>query len=244
MIAVIFGLSLVFVAVGFIVTEQNAKNLLSGYNTMSEPERQAFDLKSYIQAFHKFHMFLGISLFAIGTAISILLGEGVAGIFLTTYPLLAYIWFLWIGKKYHKGQNSKWNRIGISILVFSLAVVIVILTIGLRENKIIVTAWEINIEGMYGEKIRISEIETVSLTETLPSISIRTNGFSLGNIQKGYFKTVNGEKVKLILYTDTKPFLRIVKKTGEKLYFSSGKIQVQTIYSEIKVKMPAIKCLQ
>lgn len=242
MILVLFGLSLVFVAVGYIVTEKNAKNLLSGYNTMSEQERQAFDLKSFIPAFRKFHLLLGISLFVAGSALSILIGDEAAGIFLTAYPLLAYIWFLWIGKKYYNGQSSKRNIIGIAILVTVLAFVIVLFTAGFRENKLIITAQEIRIEGMYGEKLVISEIETICLTDSLPSISIRTNGFSLGKSRKGYFKTEAGEKIKLILNTARKPYLLIVKKTGEKLYFSSGKISNQNIYMEIQKKLPSIKC--
>lgn len=242
MILVLFGMSLVFVAVGYIVTEKNAKNLLSGYNTMSEQERQAFDLKSYIPAFRKFHLFLGISLFVAGAGISILIGDEVAGIFLTAYPLLAYIWFLWIGKKYYKGQSSKWNMVGIAILITALVFVIVLLTIGFRENKLIITAEEIRIEGMYGEKLAISEIETICLTDSLPSISLRANGFSLGKIRKGYFKTAASEKVKLLLNTESKPLLLIVKKTGEKLYFSSDNIQNQSIYNEIQEKMPIIRC--
>jgi hypothetical protein len=96
---------------------------------------------------------------------------------------------------------------------------------------------------MYGEKLVISEIETICLTDSLPSISIRTNGFSLGKSRKGYFKTEAGEKIKLILNTERKPYLLFVKKTGEKLYFSSGKISNQIIYMEIQKKLPAIKCL-
>lgn len=242
MILVLLGLSLVFVAVGYIVTEKNAKNLLSGYNTMTEQERQAFDLLSYIPAFRKFHLFLGISLFFAGSAISILLGDSAAGIFMTVYPLLAYTWFIWTGKKFYTMQSPKSYRIGLAILLIVLVFIIALFAVGLRENKISVTNEEIIIEGMYGEKISISEIETICLTDSLPSISLRTNGFSLGSIQKGYFKTVNGEKVKLLLSAGSKPFLRIVKKTGEKLYFSSGKIPNQTIYIEIKEKMPVIKC--
>ena len=244
MILVLLGLSLIFVALGYIVTEKNAKNLLSGYNTMSEQERQAFDLKSFIPVFRKFHLLLGISLFVAGTAISSLISNEAAGVFLTVYPLLAYIWFLWKGKKYNKGQNSHINLVGIAVLILALVFVIVILITGFRENKLIITTEEISIEGMYGEKISVSEIETVCLTDSLPSISIRTNGFSLGKFRKGYFKTKNGEKVKLLLNTESKPFIRIVKKTGEKLYFSSGKTSNQIIYMEIKTKLPSINCLQ
>jgi hypothetical protein len=37
--------------IAFFVTENNDKSLLSGYNTMSEQERQKFDIKSYIAYF-------------------------------------------------------------------------------------------------------------------------------------------------------------------------------------------------
>jgi len=47
MIFIIILLSLLFIVIGFIVTENNAKSLLSGYNTMSEEDRKLFDLKSY-----------------------------------------------------------------------------------------------------------------------------------------------------------------------------------------------------
>ena len=58
-------LSSIFIAIAFIVNENNAKYLLSGYNTMSEEERMKFDIKSYIPFFRNFHIFLGISLLII-----------------------------------------------------------------------------------------------------------------------------------------------------------------------------------
>lgn len=45
MIYVLIATSLIFVALGFLVTEKNAKYLLSGYNTLSKEERKKFDFK-------------------------------------------------------------------------------------------------------------------------------------------------------------------------------------------------------
>ncbi|WP_041252056.1 DUF3784 domain-containing protein [Flavobacterium indicum] len=67
MIFAITFLSLIFLGLAFLVTENNAKYLLSGYNTMSEEERQKFDIKSYIAYIKNFHIFLGISIFIIGS---------------------------------------------------------------------------------------------------------------------------------------------------------------------------------
>jgi len=165
MIIALAGLSLIFVVIGYIATEKNAKYLLSGYNTMSENERNDFDLESFIPAFRKFHLILGASILVVGSALSLLISETAAGVFMAVYPIIAYIWFLVFGKKYYKGRSLKWNKIGIAILIFALIFILALLFIGFRENKIVVAAGEITIEGMYGEKISASEIETVSLTD-------------------------------------------------------------------------------
>lgn len=244
MIFVIFASSLLIVAFGYILTEKNARYYLSGYNTMPEEECKAFNLASFIPAFRKFNLILGVSLFVIGSIISLLIGNSTAGVFLAVYPILAYIWFLWIGKKYSKGKTLKRNKIGIAILIVMPIFIIILMSTGFRENKIVVSSAGIIISGMYGEKIVASKIETVCLTDGLPSISLRTNGFAMENVRKGYFKTKTGEKVKLILNSEQPPFLLIAKRTGEKIYYSAGEELNQIIYDEIIGKLPGIKCAE
>ena len=94
MIIGIIILSLLFIGIGFIVTENNAKYLLSGYNSMSENERKNIDIKSYIPYFRNFHVFLGISLFIIGAFLYYYVDSDWSGIFMGTYPFLAYIYFI------------------------------------------------------------------------------------------------------------------------------------------------------
>ena len=71
-------LSLIFGSLGFIVTKNNAKYLLSGYNTMSEAQRAKMDLEGYLHFFKRFHIVLGISLLAITLILSILVTIGQA----------------------------------------------------------------------------------------------------------------------------------------------------------------------
>ena len=44
----------VFYAIGSFTNEENAKYLLSGYNTMSEEKRKNFDIKGYLKIFKPF----------------------------------------------------------------------------------------------------------------------------------------------------------------------------------------------
>ena len=98
----------------------------------------------------------------------------------------------------------------------------------------------IEFRGSYGEEIPRNEVKSVELVDHLPKITIRTNGFSLGIIRKGYFKTKDGEIVKLILNSDTKPYILITKKNGKKIYFSSKEKSNKSLYNEIREKLPNI----
>ena len=49
-----------FLGVAFVANEDNAEQLLSGYNTMSKKEQESFDLKNYLIFFKKFFINLAI----------------------------------------------------------------------------------------------------------------------------------------------------------------------------------------
>ncbi len=48
MLYVIIGLGLLFIGIGFLITEKNAKYLLSGYNTLSQKEQEKVALGPYL----------------------------------------------------------------------------------------------------------------------------------------------------------------------------------------------------
>jgi hypothetical protein len=242
MIFILLILSLLFVTIGYIVTEKNAKYLLSGYNTMSEENRKAFDLSSYIPAFRRFHLFLGVSFLLIGSAFTFLISETAAGIFMAVYPIVAYISFLGIGKKYYRGNKGKGSNIGIGILIAALIFILALMALGTRENEMRISTEKITIDGMYGEEIAVSGILSVCLVDSLPLITLRTNGFGLGNIRKGYFMTSNGIDVKLIMNSGNNPCILITKNSGEEIFYSAREIPNKTIFAEIQKKIPGISC--
>lgn len=49
-----------FLGVAYVLNEDNAKQLLAGYNTMSKEEQESFDLKNYLVFFKKFFINLAI----------------------------------------------------------------------------------------------------------------------------------------------------------------------------------------
>lgn len=244
MVYTLIGMSLLFVAIGFIVTENNAKYLLSGYNTMSEEDREKVNIKEYIPYFRNFHIFLGASFLVFGLVLTYFIDEIAGGIFLTTYPILAYIYFIVRSSKYSKGLSTKWSRAGVLILIGTLIFVVGLLGYGFKENSLSFGPDIIEFEGSYGETLSQSEIKSIELVDLLPKITSKTNGFALGTVKKGYFESENGEIVKLILNSDNRPYILFTKLNGQKIYYSAKGKSNQDIVNGMKKTLPNIVYLQ
>lgn len=240
MIYVLTGMSVLFIGIGFTVTENNAAYLLAGYNTMTEEERKNFDLKSYIIYFRKFHLFLGLSFLVIGLIIHYLMSENAGGIFLGVYPILAYLYFVLRTAKYTNGSRTKWHKAGVYIMLGALILVLGVFGLGYQENKLVITAGNIKLEGIYGEELNLAAIQSVALVNELPKITLRTNGFAAGTVSKGYFRTQAGENIKLLINADNQPYLLITKKSGGKIYFSAKSNSNEKIYHELKKALPTV----
>jgi hypothetical protein len=208
----IVSISIFYILIGFLLTKNNAKYLLAGYNSMTAEQRPNFNLDTYIPFFRNFHIFLGLTHLFVGLGLFFFVGETYSGIFLGVYPILAYIWFIW-------KTDAKDKYLGISILIFSLVFVVILFLAGIKENQWIETENEIRITGIYGETIPKSQILKLTSIQELPVIKMKTNGYATGKIRKGYFKTKQGEVIKLILNSDQGPYVYILKQNGKKIYF-------------------------
>ena len=104
---IIIAISIFFVCIAFVVTEKNAKYLLSGYNTMSAEERKNVDLHSLITYFRNFFIFLGITFSLISLMLIYFVNKNVATVFICVYPVAACIYLVVNGQKFYKNPSSK-----------------------------------------------------------------------------------------------------------------------------------------
>jgi hypothetical protein len=233
MVYITIFLGLFFMSIGFLVTEKNARYLLSGYNTMTPEEREQFDLKRYIAFFRNFHVLLGLTFAIAGVLITYLWGTNMAGVFLGIYPLLAYMWFAVKSKRFSQPKGTQWNSIMVYVLGATLIFVLGLMYLGFRENRMHVGDGYINVSGIYGIKLPIQQVATAELVNELPDIRLRTNGMSMGSIRKGFYKTASGETVRLIINAETTPYIFIRMNSGEKIYYSSRSRQNVQIINEL-----------
>lgn len=239
MITPILILSLIFLLIAFIVTEKNAKYLLSGYNTMSEEERQNIDIKSYIHYFRNFHIFLGISLLITSLILFNFINPDWSIIFIGTYPILAYTFFIWKGNRFVKAKNKKQKMmtyISIFVMLSIFIFIVFNLVTVLKDNEIIFNGSKIEITGEYGTEINSAEIKSVELVNEVPEIISKTNGFSLAVIKKGIFKTKDQKKVKLLINSQNTPIILLTTTDNQQIYYSSKEKSNEEIYNELSRK--------
>lgn len=227
-------LSVIFGSLAFIVTKSNARYILSGYNTMSDSQRASVDIDRYLKFHKRFHLFLGISVFVCVMFFEAI-NKNLAGIFLGIYPLLAYVYFLIKGRKYFtEVKNNKVGTIvGVLILMLTIVGVGHLFWNGLQNSEILINEDNLEITGMYGEKISREEILGLTLVPELPQIAIRSNGFAAGDFRKGYFRTKDRKTVKLIVNNKQKPLLMLNTRDGE-IYFSSTHQPSETLIWKIE----------
>lgn len=236
MVTIIIIFAVLYIVIGYLVTENNAKYILAGYNTMSEEERKKILLKPLLRFFKRFHLFLGISSLIICLALYYFVNDEVTGFFLVLYPLLAYIYFAVRSTKYTKGLKNNNGKVAIVVLVFVSIIIGVLIPYGYSENKLIMHSDTIEINGVYGEKIKFKDVESVVLLQDLPKIRYKSNGYALGSVSKGWFKTDN-EKVKLILNTNTGPYILITKTDGQKVYYVAKSGSTEEQFLELKKQL-------
>ena len=91
---------LIFIAVALGINKNNAKYLLSGYNTMSKKEKDKFDLENYLVTFKKFFLILAATSSVVFIILINLLNLKIAVIFYSSYIIIMLIWMVFIGNNF------------------------------------------------------------------------------------------------------------------------------------------------
>lgn len=233
MLIIAFILSLIFGGIGFIVTKNNAQYLLSGYNTMSEQERQFVDIDSYVKFFKRFHIILGLSLFG-GVCLLSLIDNNWASIFMTVYPLVAYLYFLIKGTSFYHGSAQE--KLGIYV-IGGLAVVIAATIVAFsftdyESSELTLNGQNLEIGGSFGISLNRQQVYKQELVDQLPPISIKTNGFAAGDYAKGSFKTKDGRAIRLYVNKKSSPYLLIKSDEGD-IYYNHDEEDMQQISQKL-----------
>lgn len=194
--------------------------LISGLSTMSEERRRLVDVDKVKSVTSKAMLVTAI-LHLILAVVALCLDNAVRWLVISSFVSIMCMAMAAGGLsiKYDKGKNAKRNGIIMNIILLCITIIVIATLFGLAgPPQITLSGSCLNIDGMYGGKIDVNDIDTAYLTTQYPKIKMRTNGFSDGKILYGHFKTDMGN-VKLFIDRSLKTVI-VIKTDGKYILFN------------------------
>ena len=97
---------------------------------------------------------------------------------------------------------------------------------GYREPKTTISPTSLKVQSFTPWNVTVPVMDIVSvdtiLRKEMPRISLRSNGISLFGVNRGWFKTKDGNKVWLSLNPDVDPVIVIEERNGRKYYLNKA----------------------
>jgi hypothetical protein len=227
---------LLFIGLGFLVRAY--PGLIAGYNTLSPEKKKNVDIDGLSRYVRN-----GLIIMGLAIMVGYLLFRWAGWIYMANMVILIVTL---VGSVILMLSANRFNRnrekSGISqYLILSIILILLAGTFlfGFMTTKTQVTGNMIRFTGMYGKEMKVSEIEKVELTDTIPAIIMRTNGFRLGPVHKGHYRLekygkcrlyINSGKGKYIVITDIEGFRTILRYKNDQ--------ESQGIYERINGLLP------
>lgn len=225
-IFIFLPLTLMFVTIGVLIKYFKCYWLISGYNTASDEKKEKIDIVGLGNLMGNFCFFLGGVFLILGILNYFKISIGTIAVF----PIIcvSIIYLIIKAQKFDKNPgSSKTSKIVALVLGTFLIIIFGVVLYSARETEVIVTKQAIEIKGVYGEKLEISEISEIALKDSMPKVKGKVNGFDFGKTLKGNFNLDKLGTNKIYVYYDQPPYIHI--KHGDDYIILNQKNQDRTI---------------
>lgn len=210
------------VLIGWAIKYKKAYWLISGYNTMSVDKKKNVNVEGLGR-------FMGNACFVMAGIILVALFFGLMGsglgfgiIFALLIPTTIFI--IIRAQKYDGNTRDINGKMTTSAKVMTGSIVgfLLIISIGIsillfkssQQAEYNIRDGQLDISGMYGQEIKIDNIKSLKMLDSIPEIIFKTNGSALGNKYKGYFNLKGISNATLYIDTSKPPFIYIEKDSG------------------------------
>jgi hypothetical protein len=93
---------------------------------------------------------------------------------------------------------------------------------------------------LYGDSFPLQDLKSAQLVERLPPLATRTNGFALGCVLRGQFRTRDKEAVRLFVDCEAPPYIRL-ELDGADVYVNLDSCEsTRALFEEILARTPAL----
>lgn len=221
-------ISVIFLVLGILIHKFEMYFLLSGYNMMTQSQKNKIDSKNYGKYFG-IHMYILSVIFLIAGILSEKFPNvEIMGLFCS---IIVFINLIWRGnKKYNKNESTGEAKYSLIILAIPLIIIIVTLLYSMKGIQIEADKNSMIVEG---KTISFDEIVSMELINKVPSTD-KIFGSAFGTHKKGDFEVLGYGNAKV--YTDVQNAETIVVKTKEEVYIinSNNKEIIKKIYEFFK----------
>lgn len=149
------------------------------------------------------------------------------------FSLPGYTYFIFKSQYYYPPQKRKILQVSFYIMLIVSIGVFILLFIPYQETEIKISENKLIISGVYGEELSLDQIENVLILNQLPPIHLKTNGFAMSSLKKGWFKLSDGSKAKLMIDDNKPPFLQITTKQNYLIIIGISNVDEELLYQEI-----------
>jgi hypothetical protein len=201
-------LTIMFVIIGVLIKYFKCYWLISGYNTASDEKKEKIDIVGLGNLMGNFCFFLGGMFLILGILNYFKISSGT----ILVFPIIcaSIIYLIIKAQRFDRNPNS--SKISKIIALFIGAFFIIIFGVILysaRETEVIITKQAIEIKGVYGEKLEMSEIDEITLKDSMPKVKGKVNGFDFGKTLKGNFNLDKLGTNKIYVYYGQPPYIHI-----------------------------------
>lgn len=210
------GAALLLIILGILIKHFKCYWLIAGYNTMSRARKENVDIEGLGSFFGNWLFTLG-ALFLLGW----LLGRlGIPHLDLLFWILFIGAIFYMLLKAQRFDHNPRTTRgrivLGLVLAVLALSALTVagMVIYSSLPPPIQVEGDSLEIGGIYGFSLPLSDIEEIALKETMPPITRKVNGFDAGPFRKGHFTLEGMGRGRLYLQAWQGPFVYIFHADG------------------------------
>ena len=234
MLIIYLILGLLLVCLVFLSWGMNPYMMLGYYSSIPKEKKESVDFDGLFAFMKKGFIIL---------AITVIVSPFIMQIFhLELYTPLLMIFVILIGTMiiFLIGQKYDHNAKGKSVYRLIFFVLITLFSAGTVAHsfippKTIIKEEIIQFTGSYGFKLNISDIGSVELVDTIPKHR-RIKGLGAGHHKKGHFRVESWGECRLLLHSNTPPFLIITKNDGEKFIINYYKpAETENTYKQIEL---------
>jgi hypothetical protein len=225
---------LFMIGIGFLV--KSTPSFIAGYNTMSDDKKKNVDIVGLSTYMRNSLIIIGLSIIA-GYYLFKWIGFAVIADSMILIVTLIGVLIMVINAQRFDKNKDKTKRAKLTYIILGLVAVFVIglFTYGYSPSKADISNNMIKLSGMYGLEMNVSELDNVELVDMIPDIKTRTNGFSSGEVKKGFFNLDKFGKTRLLISSKKSPYLILTKNNADKIIVNfKDKSETEKLFKEIK----------